>query len=82
MQRTLLALLIAAPLSLFAVGCHSWLVVDGYEVAYVDVPGDYARYPRYDYHGVAVYEVNGSYYRQHNNRWVMYRERPRELVRR
>jgi hypothetical protein len=70
---------IAGALSLLAVGCAGTLMVDGYEAAYVDVPAGYDRYPRYEHHGAPVYEISGRYYRQYNNRWVVYRERPRDL---
>ena len=70
---------VAGVLLLLAAGCAGYITVDGYEAAYVDAPADYQRYPRYEHNGVAVYEVNGRYYRQYGGRWVAYRERPREL---
>jgi predicted metal-binding protein len=35
---------------------------------------------RWTHRGVAVYEVNGRYYREHDGRWIVWRERPRDLV--
>jgi len=36
-------------------------------------------YPRYEYHGGYVYNVDGVYYHREDNRWMRYRERPRDL---
>jgi hypothetical protein len=79
MKRTLLALLF--PLAFAGAGCHSWIVVDGVEVAYANVDFDMERYPRYAYRGGYVYEVNGDYYGRHGQRWVRYRDRPRDIGR-
>ena len=79
MKRTLLALALVAPLAFGAVACAGSLTVDGYGVEYVNRPAiEGAR--RYTHNGVAVYEVGGRYYREYQGRWVMYHERPRELV--
>jgi hypothetical protein len=81
MKRALLALALAAPLVLgLGVGaCAATLTVDGYEATWVDRPA-VDRGHRWVYHGATVYEVDGRYYREHEGRWVVYRERPRELV--
>jgi hypothetical protein len=72
----------AGALLLVAAGCSGYFTVDGYDAAYASAPAGYERSPRYMHHGADVYEVQGRYYRQYNNRWVVYRERPRELERR
>jgi hypothetical protein len=76
MNRILLALALAFTLG--ASACAAWFTVDGYEVAYADVRPTEA-HRRWVHRGVAVYELDGHYYRQHEGRWVVYRERPREL---
>jgi hypothetical protein len=80
MNRTLLALVLVAPLALGAAACAAELTVDGYPVAYVERPILESHHRRYTHHGVTVYEVNGRYYREHNGRWIVYHERPRELI--
>jgi hypothetical protein len=77
-MKTALHLIIGASLLLVA-GCAHYFVVDGYEASYADAPAQYERYPRYEYRGARVYEIGGHYYREYNGRWVVYRERPREL---
>ncbi len=42
-------------------------------------PVDIETSPRYAYHGDYVYNVRGRYYHRVNNRWMRYRERPRDL---
>jgi len=79
MHRTLLALTLVAPLAFGAVACAASLTVDGYGANYVDRP-HWEGHRRYNINGVAVYEVDGHYYREHQGRWIVYRERPRELV--
>ena len=80
MKRNLLALTLVAPLMLGTVACGAWFTVDGYDAQYVERPAGWEGGRRWRHHGVDVYEVNGRYYRQHEGRWVVYRERPRELV--
>jgi hypothetical protein len=36
-------------------------------------------YPRYEYHGSYVYNVDGRYYHRDGARWMRFRERPRDL---
>jgi hypothetical protein len=79
MKRTLLALTLVAPLAFGAVACAGSLTVDGYGAVYVDRPV-IEGHRRWTHNGVAVYEVNGRYYREYNGRWIVYHERPRELV--
>ena len=64
------------------VGCGGYLTVDGYDAAYVDVPPPGIEvYPRYAVGDGYVYDVDGAYYHQHGQRWVRYRNAPREVVR-
>ncbi len=79
MHRTLLALVLVAPLALGAVACAATVTVDGYGAYYVDRP-HWEGHRRYAINGATVYEVDGRYYREHQGRWIVYRERPRELV--
>ena len=79
MHRNLLALALAAPLAFGAVACAASLTVDGYGASYVERPR-WEGHRRYTMNGAVVYEVDGRYYREHEGRWVVYRERPRELV--
>jgi hypothetical protein len=79
MKSTLLALTLAAPLALGAAGCAAELTVDGYGATYVERPV-VERARRWTHRGVAVYEVNGRYYREHDGHWIVWRERPRDLV--
>ncbi len=79
MKRTLLALALVAPLALGTLACAGTLTVDGYGAEYVERPRIEGAH-RWMHNGVAVYEVNGRYYREHSGRWVVYRERPRELT--
>jgi hypothetical protein len=79
MKSTLLALTLAVPLAFGAAACAASLTVDGYGAEYVDRPHiEGAR--RWQHNGAYVYEINGRYYREHSGRWVVYRDRPRELV--
>jgi hypothetical protein len=62
------------------VACHAWFSVDGtYHARWVDRPVIEGR-PRWRYHTYVVYEVDGAYYREYQGRWIVYRDRPRELV--
>ena len=72
---------LACAMVIFSAGCAATVTVDGYEARYVDAPVEYHRYPRYEYRGATVYEIDGRYYREYNRRWVVYHERPRELRR-
>ena len=36
-------------------------------------------YPRYEYRGSYVYNVNGRYYHRNGARWMRFHERPRDL---
>lgn len=73
--------LLLLPVALAVAACTSWFTVDGYEASWSDVPTDIERHPHYAYHGTNVYEVGGRYYRRYNDRWVVYREMPRDLKR-
>jgi hypothetical protein len=72
-------IMLIVPLAIFAAACAASLTVDGYDAVYIDRPADIERYPHYAYRGAVVYEVGGRYYREHNGRWIVYRERPRDL---
>ena len=72
-------IMLIVPLAMFAAACAASLSVDGYEASYVERPAEIERYPHYAYRGTTVYEINGRYYREHEGRWVVYRERPRDL---
>lgn len=76
LNRLLFAVVPALALGLSA--CAGWFTLDGYDYRYVDTVSIEGR-PHYVHNGVTVYEVNGRYYRQHNGRWMEYRERPRDL---
>ena len=62
-----------------AVGCGGWITADGHETDYTTAPADIENHPHYLHQGADVYEVDGRYFQKHENRWVVYRERPREL---
>jgi hypothetical protein len=80
MKNKLFAFALVAPLLFGAVACSGWFAVDGsYHARYVGRPA-YEGHARYRYGNYSVYEVNGEYYREHEGRWIQYRERPRELV--
>jgi hypothetical protein len=80
MKNKLFALVVVAPLLFGAVACGGWFGVDGsYHARWVARPA-YEGHPRYRWGNYTVYEVNGEYYREHEGRWIVYRERPRELV--
>lgn len=79
MNRTLIAIALAAPLALGAVACAGTLTVDGYGATYTERPAIVGTH-RWTHHGVAVYEHNGRYYREYNGRWVYYHSRPHDLV--
>jgi hypothetical protein len=80
MKHKLFALALVAPLLFGVVACGGWFVVDGgYHARWVARPVIEGR-PRWRYNTYTVYEVNGAYYREHEGRWIEYRERPRELV--
>lgn len=71
--------LFAAPLLLFTPGCA--VTIDGYDADYVEQPAFIERYPRINYRGATVYEINGRYYRRYGHRWVVYRRNPSDLRR-
>ena len=71
--------LFLAPFALCLAACAGWFTLDGGEVSYTEVPAGYESHPHFTRHGVAVYEVDGRYYQQHGNRWVVYRSRPGDL---
>jgi hypothetical protein len=79
MRRTVLALTLVAPLALCAAACAATVTVEGYHAEYVDRPV-IEGHRRWMHHSVMVYEVNGRFYREYGGRWIVYRERPRELV--
>ena len=74
-----LLLSIAGALLLIAAGCNGSVKLDGLEASYVDPPAGYEKAPRFDHHGVRVYEVGGRYFREYNGRWVVFHEKPRDL---
>ena len=78
-MKTALVLFLA-PFALCLAACAGWFNLDGFEASYTDVPAGYESHPHYTRRGVAVYEVDGRYYQQHGNRWVVYRNRPSDLA--
>ena len=42
-------------------------------------PVNIETYPRYEYRGSYVYNVNGRYYHRDGARWMRFHERPRDL---
>ena len=42
-------------------------------------PVNIETYPRYEYRGSYVYNVDGRYYHRNGARWMRFRERPRDL---
>ena len=42
-------------------------------------PVNIETYPRYEYRGSYVYNVNGRYYHRNGSRWMRFRDRPRDL---
>jgi hypothetical protein len=77
MNRLLFAVGPALMLGLSA--CAAWVTVDGVDVRYVDRPV-IEGHRRWMHRGVVVYEVDGRFYREHQGRWIVYRERPVELT--
>jgi hypothetical protein len=77
MHRLLAVIATAFVLGISA--CAAELTVDGYPATYVERPR-IERARRWRHGAVEVYEVDGRYYREHGGRWVVYRERPRELI--
>lgn len=74
--------LVAVPLSsAFLAGCAGTMTVDGYDGAYVDAPVNIETYPQYRFADGYAYEVNGTYYHQHQGRWVRYNRAPEGMVR-
>ena len=78
MNRIFLAIVPALMLALSA--CAAWFNVDGFDLRYVDNAPVIEGHRRFMHRGVAVYEIDGHYFRQHGNRWAEYRERPADLV--
>ena len=80
MKHKFFVFALVAPLLLTSVACHAWFTVDGtYHARWVSRPVIEGR-PRWRHGTYVVYEVDGAYYREHEGRWIVYRERPRELV--
>jgi hypothetical protein len=77
MNRIVLAMI--ASISLSTAACAGWITVDGVQVAYVDTRPLIEGRPHYLHRGRVVYEIDGRYYREHEGRWVVYRERPIDL---
>jgi hypothetical protein len=62
-------------------GCEAhFATVDGYEAEYADAPANIDAYPHYAFQDGYIYDVNGRWYHRHENRWVVYRQPPREVA--
>ena len=81
--RWLRALGVGAALAASLPGCLAHArgeVVYDYPVTYVDAaPARIETYPRTYYHGRPAYLVDNRWYYRSNERWVYFREEPREL---
>lgn len=76
-QRLLLAAALAAPsigAASVATAQEAWIEID-------TAPRHYDEGPHTVYRGEPVYWVDGRWYARHGQRWVYYRDEPRELVR-
>ena len=83
-------LLIIAPVLALGAGCTGYVTTPngtdatittttGAEIYDDTPPVNIETYPRYEYRGSYVYNVNGRYYHRNGNRWMRFRERPRDL---
>jgi hypothetical protein len=82
-------MLIMVPVLALAAGCTGTFttpnggvgatVTTGAEVVDDTPPVNVETYPRYEYNGGYVYNVNGRYYHRNGSRWMRYNERPRNL---
>ena len=89
MKRILLTVPVLATGLLFGAGCTGYVTTPngsadvttttGAEVYDDTPPVNIETYPRYEYRGGYVYNVNGRYYHRNGNRWMRYNERPRDL---
>ena len=70
---------VACAFVLFAAACNGKLDIDGVEASYTDPPAGWEHAKRWEHNGAKVYELAGRYYREYNGRWVVYRERPKDL---
>jgi hypothetical protein len=79
---------IMVPVLALAAGCTGYVATPngsaevtttGAEVYDDTPPVNIETYPRYEYNGGYVYNVNGRYYHRNGNRWMRYNERPRNL---
>ena len=77
------------PVLALAAGCTGYVtspngqagatVTTGAEVYDDTPPVNIETYPRYEYNGGYVYNVNGRYYHRNGNRWTHSNERPKGL---
>jgi hypothetical protein len=81
-------ILIMVPVLALAAGCTVYGTPTGSveattttsaEVVDDTPPVNIETYPRYEYNGGYVYNVNGRYYHRNGTRWMRYNERPRGL---
>jgi len=80
---------VMVPVLALAAGCTGYVTTPngtadatyttGAEIADDTPPVNIETYPRYEYRGTYVYNVNGRYYHRNGARWMRYRERPRDL---
>lgn len=79
---------IMVPVLALAAGCTGYVTTPngsadvtttGAEIYDDTPPVNIETYPRYEYNGGYVYNVNGRYYHRNGNRWMRYNERPRGL---
>ena len=81
---------IMVPVLAIAAGCTGYVTspngavgasvtTTGAEVVDDTPPVNIETYPRYEYQGSYVYNVDGRYYHRNGNRWMRFNERPRGL---
>ncbi len=64
---------------LFAAASCGKIDIDGLEASYTDPPAGWEHAKHWLHNGARVYEIGGRFYREYNGRWVVFRERPRDL---
>jgi hypothetical protein len=76
------------PVLALAAGCTGYVTPSGASGATVTTsaevvddtpPVNIETYPRYEYRGSYVYNVNGRYYHRDGARWMRFHERPHDL---
>jgi hypothetical protein len=80
-SRLLVTLFLSTAFATNGACAAHFATVDGYDAENVDgSPVNVASYPRYAFRDGYVYDVNGRWYHQHGNRWVVYRQAPGEFA--